>query len=260
MDDDRNPIRVVMADEQPDSRISLRKLLESDREIDILADVSDAEGAVKLTCLLRPDVLLVTLGIARTFGLDGPMNFVSGVGPARVVVMLQAPEKANIVEAFRLGVHGLCFQTSKLQGLVQCLRSVVAGHYWLENESVDILVEALRDLLCRDEAKATTKDYGLTPRELDIIAKIAGGRSNKEVGEEFSISERTVKHHLTNIFSKLGVSSRLQLALFAVNHHLMGDGTAKLVLPSVQSGENLAPAQPLRDSAHAEPIYKAVSS
>lgn len=259
MGDDRHPIRVVIADEQPDFRVNLRNLLESRGEIDILGDASDAEGAVKLTCLLRPDVLLVTLGVARAFQIDGAMNLASSVGTARVVAMLQTLEKANIVEAFRLGVHGLILKPSPLPILLQALRNVVAGHYWLENESVDILVEALRDLLCRDDAKASTKDYGLTPRELDIIAKIASGRSNKEVGEEFSISERTVKHHLTNIFTKVGVSSRLQLALFAVNHHLMGDGPAKAVLQSSQSG-GTAPVKPPRNSADTDLVYKAVSS
>lgn len=64
-------------------------------------------------------------------------------------------------------------------------------------------------------------DYGLTPRELDVVAKVACSRSNKEIGQEFSISERTVKHHLTNIFVKLGVSSRLELAMFVVNHDVI---------------------------------------
>ena len=71
------------------------------------------------------------------------------------------------------------------------------------------------------------------------MTKIASGRSNREVGEEFSISERTVKHHLTNIFGKVGVSSRLQLALFAVNQHLMSGPAPSLTLQAVQSDENV---------------------
>ena len=110
----------------------------------------------------------------------------------------------------------------------------MAGQYWLESESVGVLVEALRESLAHGNGTRSPKDYGLTRREVDIITKIASGRSNKEVGEEFAISERTVKHHLTNIFGKVGVSSRLQLALFAVNQHLMSSPAPSLSLQPVQ--------------------------
>ena len=115
----------------------------------------------------------------------------------------------------------------------------MAGYYWLDNESVEMLVEVLRESLAQGNWTTSPKDYGLTPRELDIIAKIANGRSNREVGREFSISERTVKHHLTNIFTKIGVSSRLQLALFAFNHRLMAEHG-----PSVEA-DGLQPDQQL---------------
>jgi two-component system nitrate/nitrite response regulator NarL len=108
------------------------------------------------------------------------------------------------------------------------------GQYWLERNSVGVLVEALRESLAHGNITRSPKDYGLTRRELDIITKIVSGHSNKEVGEEFAISERTVKHHLTNIFDKVGVSSRLQLALFAVNQRLMRSPAPSLTLQPVQ--------------------------
>ncbi len=97
----------------------------------------------------------------------------------------------------------------------------MAGDYWLGRETVPILVNAVREFLSQGNGTISIKDHGLTPRELAITAKIACGRSNKEVGQEFRISERTVKHHLTSVFAKVGVSSRLELAMFAVNHHLV---------------------------------------
>jgi two-component system, NarL family, nitrate/nitrite response regulator NarL len=113
----------------------------------------------------------------------------------------------------------------------------MAGQYWLENASLGILVKVLREVLSNGNGVNASKEYGLTRRELDIIAKIVSGQSNKEVGADFSISERTVKHHLTNIFYKVGVTSRLQLALFAVTHHLNKPATA-LVLRPMQSDKN----------------------
>jgi DNA-binding NarL/FixJ family response regulator len=142
-------------------------------------------------------------------------------------------------------------KTSDLPVLLKSIRSVAAGHYWLESNRVGLLVEVLRDFLPRYQGNTTTSpnDYGLTARELSIIAKITTGRSNKEVGQEFSISERTVKHHLTNIFNKLGVSSRLQLALFAANHHLMSGEVRSLAAtvstpkPRSSNGKALLPHQ-----------------
>jgi two-component system nitrate/nitrite response regulator NarL len=223
MDNNTHPIRVVIADDQPVFRRYLRRLLESEMGLHVLGEASDATGAMKLTLQLKPDILLLDLALPRPIALQGGSKFAARLAPVRTLVMLTTIEKASIVEAFRLGAHGIVVKTSPQQVLIQSIRSVMAGHYWLESEGVSILIEALGDFLSRGNGAASTKEYGLTARELDIIAKIASGHSNKEVGEEFSISERTVKHHLTNIFTKVGVSSRLQLALFAVNHHLMSE-------------------------------------
>jgi two-component system nitrate/nitrite response regulator NarL len=235
MENNFSRIRVVIADEHPAFRNGLRRLLESENGFDVLGEASDAPGVVRLTRQVKPDILLLDLGLSRPLELQGPSKFATRLAPVRTLVMLSTIEKANIVEAFRLGAHGIVLKTSPRQMLIQSIRSVMAGHYWLDSEGVGILVEALRDFLYQGNGATSPKEYGLTARELDIIAKIANGHSNKEVGEEFSISERTVKHHLTNIFSKVGVSSRLQLALFAVSHHLMNEPPRSLALQPLQS-------------------------
>jgi DNA-binding NarL/FixJ family response regulator len=94
------------------------------------------------------------------------------------------------------------------------------GQYWLGRESVNDMVETLRQLMLADE-QGRKPQFGLTKRELDVVGAIVTGSSNKDVARKFSISEDTVKHHLTNIFDKTGVSNRLELALFAVHHKLV---------------------------------------
>jgi two-component system, NarL family, nitrate/nitrite response regulator NarL len=219
MSNESTVIRIVIADEQPLLRQSLRRLLESDPGLRVLGESPDASRTTELLRDIKPDILLIDLGLSRELKIE-TLNSPDISSPMRIVAMVSTVHKADIIEAFLRGVHGIVFKTSAPRVLLNSIHSVMAGQYWLEHESLGILVEALREARSHANGASSPKDYGLTRRELDIITKIVSGRSNKEVGEEFSISERTVKHHLTNIFSKVGVTSRLQLALFAVNHNL----------------------------------------
>jgi two-component system, NarL family, nitrate/nitrite response regulator NarL len=218
---EHNSIRIVIADEQATFRDSLRGSLASERDLIFVGEASDGPSVARLIKQLKCDVLLVSFGLSRGLELQSMNGSIGSPSPVRVVVMMNAIEKAHVVEAFKLGALGIVLKTCSPQVVLESIRSAMAGQYSLASESVAILVEALRENLSHRNGATSPKDYGLTPREMDIIAKIASGRSNKQVGQEFAISERTVKHHLTNIFSKIGVSNRLQLALFAVDHQLM---------------------------------------
>jgi len=109
---------------------------------------------------------------------------------------------------------------SATQLLIKSIHTVMSGEYWVGRESVSNLVQYLRHLLQTSGDESRQKKFGLTPRELEIISTVVAGYSNKEIAEYFKIAEDTVKHHLSNIFDKLGVSTRLELALFAVNQSL----------------------------------------
>jgi two-component system, NarL family, nitrate/nitrite response regulator NarL len=228
------PIRIVIASGQPVARERFCRFLAADAGLAVIGEASDANYVSQLVRQIKPDILLVDLDMARGLELQTLCNLPNS-SPLRIVLMVFPIQKAHIVEAFLLNAHGIVLATATPGLLIESIRSVMAGQYWLEHESVGLLVQALREVLPRREEPGTAKDYGLTPRELDIIKKIVNGRSNKEVGEEFAISERTVKHHLTNIFGKIGVSSRLQLALFAVNHHLMSSQAPAMLVQTMQS-------------------------
>jgi two-component system nitrate/nitrite response regulator NarL len=243
-----SPIRVVIAEEHPVYRRTVRRSAESQPGLLIVGEASDAQGAVQLIRQIEPDILLADLGLSRGFESHAAIRFASAVSPARIVVTVNAIERSQVVEAFRLGAEGVVLRTSPPQVVLQKIRSAMAGECWLERENVEILVEAFRELLCQSNGATSQKDYGLTRRELDIITKIVSGRSNRQVGEDFSISERTVKHHLTNIFGKIGVSSRLQLALFAVSHQIRSIEPASLTLTVPQHSEK--GSEESRSSSH----------
>lgn len=108
-------------------------------------------------------------------------------------------------------------QSGRRSSLRLDIQTVMSGEYWVGRESVSNLVQYLRRLMQSSSDEARPKKFGLTPRELEIVSAVVAGYSNKEIAEYFKIREDTVKHHLGNIFDKLGVSTRLELALFAVN-------------------------------------------
>ncbi len=228
MGHDQNLIRIIIADSQERCRQSLLKTLREECSFDVVGVAPDAQIAVDMTRDLKPDILLLDQAMIRSLEFQAAQSLPDSLTKVRIVATLHVLEKTGIVEAFRLGAHGIVLKASPAQVFLRSIRSVFSSGYWLGGDTIGILVEALRESLSHGSGAKSTKDYGLTPRELEIIAKIASGRSNKEVGEDFSISERTVKHHLTNIFTKLGVSSRLQLALFAVNHHLKSEQASTL--------------------------------
>ncbi len=215
-------VRIVIADDHPIFRDGLRRLLEAEPDLKVLGEASDGAEAVKQARHLKPDILLLDLAMPRMPGLEALRDLSSspGMSPVRVILLTAAAEKNQIVEALQLGARGVVLKDSATQLLLKCIHTVMAGEYWVGRESVSNLVQYLRTLMQSSSDEAHKKKFGLTPRELEIVSAVVAGYSNKEIAEYFKISEDTVKHHLSNIFDKLGVSTRLELALFAVNQSL----------------------------------------
>jgi two-component system nitrate/nitrite response regulator NarL len=216
------PIRILLADDHPIFRDGLRRLLEAEPDLKVIGEACDGAEAVKMARQLKPDILLLDLAMPRMPGLEALREM--SAGPAsnsvRVILLTAAAEKKQIVEALQLGARGVVLKDSATQLLLKSIHTVMSGEYWVGRESVSNLVQYLRNLVQSSGEEAKQKKFGLTPRELEIVSAVVAGYSNKEIAEYFKISEDTVKHHLSNIFDKLGVSTRLELALFAVNQAL----------------------------------------
>jgi DNA-binding NarL/FixJ family response regulator len=137
--------------------------------------------------------------------------------PTRTLLLTASIEPDDFVKALQLGARGVVMKDVASQMLMKAIRKVMDGQYWIGREGVAGLVDTFRAQMFESRERR----FGLTPRELEIVATVTTGLTNKEIAERFSLSEETVKHHLTKIFSKLGVSNRLELALFAINHQLV---------------------------------------
>lgn len=214
------PVRILIADDHPIFRDGLKRLLESEGEFKVIGEACDGVEAVTLARQLIPEVLLLDLAMPRRRGLDALRELVSDSRTVRVILLTAAAEKEQIVEALQLGARGVVLKDSATQILLKSIRAVMNGEYWVGRESVANLAQYLRTMVAPSENFPQRNRYRLTPRELEIVAAVVAGFANKEIAQHFKISEDTVKHHLSNIFDKVGVSSRLELALFAVNQSL----------------------------------------
>jgi len=221
MNETQQLVRILVADDHPIFRDGLRKLLEAEKDFRVIGEASDGGEAIEMAERLKPDVLLLDLAMPRVPGLEAVRELRNSVEAIKVIVLTAAIDREQIVDALHHGVRGVVLKESATQLLLKSIRCVMDGQYWVGRESVSDLVRIIRDLTAIPEQGSRKRSYNLTPRELDIISAIVDGYTNKDIAEKFSIAEQTVKHHLGNIFDKLGVSNRLELALFAVNHHLL---------------------------------------
>jgi two-component system, NarL family, nitrate/nitrite response regulator NarL len=220
MGKDRSLIRILLADDHPIVRDGVRRLLETEPDFRVVGQAADGREAVRLVSRCAPDILLLDLAMPRLPGLEVLRELSASDSPVRTILLTAAIEKEQIIEALQIGARGVVLKEAATELLFKSIRTVMAGQYWVGRAEVADLVQILRALLA-SSGKLQERSFGLTRRELEILSTVVAGYSNKEIARQLSLSEDTVKHHLSHIFDKLGVSNRLELAMFAVNHRLV---------------------------------------
>jgi len=213
------PITIVIADDHAMIRDGLRRSLE-EAGLKVLGEAKDGMEAVQLVRQLAPDILLLDLLMPGHPGMEA-LSELHASGEkihTRIIVLTGNAEPAQVAAALTLGARGLVMKEFATEVLLTAIQAVVDGDGWVGQERVSNLDQYLRTKLPRHVVGA--KPFGLTDRELQITSAVVSGRTNKDIASKFDISEDTVKHHLSNIFDKTGVSTRLELAMFAVKHKL----------------------------------------
>ena len=218
MNDNIPRAQIAVAFQDSRSRARLTATLRSDPSLNVVGEVSDEAGLFSLARRPRPDILLLESALANR--INGTASYWSST---RIILLADTIDREQVVQALQLGARGILPATSPPELVLKSIRTVLADEYWLNADSIEVLLTMTRQLLIGHSEKLQNEQHALTPRERNVVAMITGGCSNKQIGQTLSISERTVKHHLTNVFAKLGVSSRLQLANFAVTHGLIAD-------------------------------------
>ena len=215
-------VRVLIADDHPIVREGLRKLLGLEDDVEIVGEAVDGESTVSMVERLDPDIVLLDL---RMPGMDGfgALQRLQRLGKkTRVIVLTASEDKNEFVQAMKLGCSGIVLKQTAADLIIKSIRKVHAGEIWLDSHTTAAVMRQFASPAdVGPPTGARTRDRSpLSQREREIVALVAQGYKNKEMAEKMFISEQTVKNHLHNIFDKLGVSDRLELALYAIHKGL----------------------------------------
>ena len=213
-------IRILLADDHPVIRIGVRNMLQSEEGLEVVGECSDGDEAITQTLELLPDILLLDVYMPRLPGIEAMRAIMNGSPSVKIILLTSTITTQQIIEALQIGARGIVLKDALTDHLTTAIRSVASGDYWIGGRRVVNLVGALHDLM-QQAAVPERKTFGLTPREMEVVGCIVEGCSNRDIAKQFTLSEETVKRHLSNIFDKTGVSTRLELAMFAIAHRLV---------------------------------------
>ena len=208
-------VRIAIADDHQIFRDGLRRLLESEPGFEVVAEAIDGVGAAQIARDVMPDVMLLDVAMPRVGGVEA----LASMPPAsvRIILLTAAIEPGELLRAIQLGARGVVLKESATRLLIDGIHRVMDDKYIIGGEVVDDAAAAVRCVGAQPAPR-----YALTAREIEIVAAIVRGDSNRDIADRLGISLQTVKHHLTSVFDKTGVSSRLELALLAIR---LGLGT-----------------------------------
>jgi two-component system, NarL family, nitrate/nitrite response regulator NarL len=214
-------IRIVIADDHPIFRDGLRKLLMLEEDFRVVAEARDGKEVLEVLDEHQPDILLLDLKMPGLDGLTALQKLQNSRTKTKVIVLTASEDKNQFVQAMKFGTCGIVLKQTATELLIKSIRKVHAGEIWLDSHTTAAVMRQFSSPMESSPLGSRDRDRSpLSQREREIVVLVAQGFKNKEMAEKMFISEQTVKNHLHNIFDKLGVSDRLELALYAIHNNL----------------------------------------
>ena len=210
-------IRIIVADSQAIYRVGMSKIFAAEADLHIAAQVEKIEDLLALPPESAGDVLVLE-GNLLAGTTDVIPEIVAHIPGIKIIVQTTSSDESHTVEMYRRGVRGIVPRSISPELLIRCVRKIAAGETWIDNKSVNWVIEAYR----AQATALTDPKYQprLSAKELSIIALITQGKRNKEIASQIGTTEQVVKNYLRKIYEKLGVSDRLELALYCLHHQL----------------------------------------
>jgi two-component system, NarL family, nitrate/nitrite response regulator NarL len=210
-------VRIVCVDDHSIFRDGLRRLLEAEPDFAVVGEAGTMADGLRVVRETRPDLLLLDMALPDGTGLDALSLLNAEPHTVKTILLTGAADHDETIEGIRLGAQGLVLKHTATALLYKAIRCVVRGELWFTRDHIPDLVNSMR----RAGSETPSPIDTLTPRELDVVSAIVAGGTNRDVSKELSMSEQTVKNHLCHIYDKVGVSTRLELALFAMHHKVL---------------------------------------
>jgi DNA-binding NarL/FixJ family response regulator len=211
-------IRVILADTQSIYRVGIRKILALEDDIRVVAQAENFEQTVAAAQRYPADVILFESAITPNH-TEAVSELIKLSPLSKIVVVLVEPAEEDTVDLLRRGVRGIVSRSISPDLLVKCVRKVAAGETWLDNKGVNWMLDAYRSQAA--QLTAPRQKPRLSPKELSIISYVTQGLRNKEIAAEVGTTEQVIKNYLRKVYDKLGVSDRLELALYCIHHQLL---------------------------------------
>lgn len=215
----RESIRILIADDHTIFREGLCRLLEAEGDITVAGEAGSGKECLALVEKLKPDIVLLDLSMPDQGGLSVLSELGGAESKIRTIILTASEDERDYVESVRRGARGIILKAAATERLLEGIRKVHQGEVWIDQR---VAAEVMKAMSQPGGARVgrTGKDL-LTPREGEIVGLVTQGLRNKDIAGQLSISEQTVKNHLQNIYDKLGVSDRLELALYAIHHKIV---------------------------------------
>ncbi len=218
-------IRILLVDDHQIFLAGLRLLIEKEPDMIVVGTASNRAEALALM-QEHPDIVLLDLDLGNESGIDFLPQLIEPEEPPRVIIVTGVPDPELHLRAVRLGALGVVLKLDSAGSLVKAIRKVHGGEMWLNRPMISTVMTELIHARAKKMDSEALKIAELTVREREVIALVAEGMRNKQIGERLFISEKTVRHYLTSVFDKLGVADRLALMIYSFQHGLAKIPTA----------------------------------